>query len=548
MSESIARYQQRRLALQQAAAQPKLVLLPPADSLPSLQLKQADLAYINAPQASERFMPSLDAANADVTAQSLALLEELEASYDAKRFDTMVADLRSTVIHTVAGAFGVGKLVSAFDRNGGNVDTVHNARNGVYASDDEQERYAQRGSYDKDAVHKNEKYRKANAALAAQRDAGTLTDAYSNQRFDPASKHDAQLKPSLDHTVAAVNVHNDAGRVLAELRTEDLANIPENLAPTSNSANSMKKQHRAEQVAQRLAREAPQRKARLAELEARKDALTLKERKEYKKLTVQDTIDPALLANKERQAQEAITEEINKTYYTSGKFVKSATISAAGEGAKMGLQQALGLALVEFLAAAMDEVRDLYRGNRQQDSLLSEAGMRLRRIADRVSAKWKPMLLGLRDGFISGLLSSIVTTLINTMVTTGARLVRIIREGLLSLLRAVRLLWMRPKGMTRRQAMHEASKILVGALMLTAGIALEELISKQLAAIGLVFIADAAGAAIAAVITAVCTGFAVYMLDKADLFSANRLERAESIGAALDLRLQAAIADLKTGT
>lgn len=548
MSDTIAAFQRQRKALQQVATKSRLVLLPPADSLPSLQLNEFDLAYISAPPASERFSEAAAEARVDVAAQGRALLAEVAANYQARRFDAVVSDLRSSVMHTVAGAFGVGKLVSALDRTGGNVDTVHNARHGVYASDEERARYAARDPYDSQSVHSHENYKTTNASIAEQRDAGTLTDAYSGQGFDPASRHDSQLRPSLDHVVAAVNVHNDAGRVLAERATEELANIPENLAPTSKSANSMKKEHRAQRVTERLARDAPKRKARLAELEARKQTLSPKERKEYKKLTVQDAIDPKLLAEKEKHAQAALDEEINRTYYSSGKFVRAAVAGAASEATKMGLQQALGLALVEFLAATMDELRDLYREGRQEDSLLSEAGTRMRRVVERVVGKWQPILRVLGEGFLSGLFSGIVTTLINTMVTTASRVVRMIREGLLSLLHAIRLLWLRPKGMTKRQAAHEASKILVGALVLTAGVAFEEFISKQLVAIGMVFIADTAGAAIAGVLTAICSGLAIYLLDRADLFGANGLDRAKEMGIALDLRLQAAIADLPTAS
>jgi hypothetical protein len=543
MDGSVERFERRRRALLQVGAQPKLVLLPPPEVVDSLQLTAADLAYLNAPRAAERFHTPHTGTDLDVHAK--ALLFDLHTAYHAKRFESMARDMRASALQSVAGAFGVGKLVSLMDRDGGNVDTVNNARNGIYASEKESANYEQRGAYDKGAVRGHSEYIKAGAEMKEQAKTGTLTDAYTGKPFTAADRHDDQLKPSQDHVIAGKNVHDDAGRVLAGLETGDLANIPENLAPTALSGNSAKKEHRAAQVAQRLVRQAPQRKARLAELEARKDEWTDKERKEYKKLKVQDAIDPKLLADKEKQAEAAITDKVNKTYYTSTKFAKAAAVSAAGEGAKMGLQQALGIALTEFLGALMDEVRDLYREGRQHESFAKEAGIRMQRIAKRVTGKWKHMLTGLRDGFLSGLLSSIVTTLINTLVTTGRRLVRIIREGIMSLLRAVRLLVSRPNGMTKRQALHEASKVLVGAVGVAAGIALEEVISKQLLAIGLPFVADAAGAAIAAVVTAVCTGFAVYVLDKADLFNADHLTREKAIGEELDRRLQASIRDLE---
>lgn len=132
-----------------------------------------DLAFVDAPGASARF------GNDDFTADpaaAKAMLGELAVAFDEQRFGTMIEELHGKVLQTVAGSFGLGKLVSALDRNGGNVDTVHDARKGVYASDGERERYENRDPYDKDAVHQHKKYEKANAAMGQSRDAGTSHD------------------------------------------------------------------------------------------------------------------------------------------------------------------------------------------------------------------------------------------------------------------------------------------------------------------------------------------------------------------------------------
>lgn len=544
MNDAIARFQQRRQLQQAAAKRSRLVALPALDAKHPLA-QSLDQAFIDAPSLAE-----LEAAehSADVGAQARALLAELADGHHQQRFDAMLNDMRCAVLHTVAGAFGLGKLVSAYDREGGAVDTVHNVRQGVFATDGERERFDGRDAYDTTAAHSHKAYKSANAAMKRQRDAGTLVDSYTGQPIGAHHKNDAQLGASLDHVVAAKNVHDDAGRVLAGLDTANLANVEDNLTATTRTVNSKKRTLRAAELCDRLERETGVRQERLAELDARKASWTDKERKEHAKLKAQDTVDGQRLLDKERKAQAAIDGEVNRTYYTGGKFVRAAATAGVTEGARMGVQQAIGVVVVEFLAAALAEVKDLYRNGRSEATFMAEIGVRLRRVGERVAGNWKNALAGMRDGFIAGLLSSIATTLINTFVTTAQRAGRMIREGLMSLLRAVKLLLVQPEGMTRQEAMHEASKILVGTAILVGGLALEEVVSKQLALVpGLGVVAEAGAAAVVGAVTAIATGFAVYLIDKADLFNVNEAKRTAAIGRALDERLAASLLALESG-
>jgi hypothetical protein len=178
--------------------------------------------------------------------------------------------------------------------------------------------------------------------------------------------------------------------------------VAENHAPTTQTVNAKKKAHDAEQMIGILEREAPQRKARLQELDKNREHWAVEERKEYERLAAQDKIDPQKLRDRENAA--------------------------------------LGVVVVEFLAGAIAEIRDLYRRGMEKDSFIAEARVRLQRVRSRVEAVWRDALAGLRDGFVAGLLASLATTLINAFVTTGTRVVRMIREGFMSLLRAVKLL------------------------------------------------------------------------------------------------------------
>jgi hypothetical protein len=544
MSEAIERFKQRRKVLHAATRSPRLVLLPSVAASAQLASEPLDVTFVDGPVAVERFNWPQDVCNAEANAQ--VILAELSAVYDQDRFNSMMRDLLANIVQSIATPFGVGKFVSAFDKEGGNVDTIHNARQGIYASQDEQRRYQERGPYDKHAVKRAKAYKAAHRKMSESLDAGTLIDTYTDAPIRQADKNNEQLRPNLDHAIAAKRVHDDAGRVLAGLGTPELANVDANLIPTTQTINAKKNEHSAARLAQKLAQEAPARKARLNALEGRKANWTDKERKEYDKLKAQDSIDLKRVKEKEDKAQAEIDAKVNRTYYSGGKFAQAAVRASATEGAKMGVQQALGVILVEFMSAAISEVKDLYHQGRSEDSFVTEIRVRLRRVTTRVTGKWKTALVGLRDGFLAGLLSSLATTLINAFVTTGRRLVRMIREGFLSLVRAIKLLLLRPDGMSKHEVLHEASKIVVGAGILVGGIALEEVISKQLALVpGIGLIANAATAAIVGSVTAIATTFAVYLVDKVDLFKVNVDSRAEAVGNALDQRLADSIRSIE---
>jgi hypothetical protein len=542
---STDRFQQRQKALRTAAQAPRLVLLPGGERAATLAAEPVDASHVDAPTLAQR----LDLADPPGGASEVkVLLAELAQQVDRARVDATMDELQANVLHSVAVPFGLGKLLSAYDRDGGSVNTTHNVRAGVYATEEARQRYQERGELDKDAVHKDKRYKEPNAEMKAQMQAGTLFDTYTGEQIRPEHAKDKQLKPNLDHKVAAQTIHDDPARVLAEIDVPDLANDPGNLAPTTSTVNGKKKAHGADELAAILAREAPQRAARLAELERRKatgETLTDQERKEYIKLDAQGRIDIERMKLEQEEAQAEIDAKVDRTYYTSGKFATAALGAGATEGAKAGMQQGLGILLVEFLAASMDELRSLYRQGRGEAGLREEAAMRLGRVAQRVSDKWRGALAGMRDGFLSGFLSSLVTTVINMFVTTGARVVRMVREGFFSLLRALKLLLLRPEGMTRRQALHEASKVLVGAAVLVGGIALEQVIATQLQAWGLGVFADAVTAALVGALVAITTGFALYLLDKADLLNVNAMARHVSVGKLLDVRAAAAIASIE---
>lgn len=465
--------------------------------------------------------------------QVQAHLQEFVSRWDAQNCTAVWDECSRNVLQSVAVPFGLGHLATANDRIGGLVDTVHNARKGIYASEQEQTRYEQRGQYLASNIHSHRDYQCVNAQTSKVMHEDGLTDTYSGRRMRAEDRHHAQKKPNLDHVISAHEIHDDAGRVLAELDTATLANRTSNLRATSASINKSKKALSAQAFADKLEHTAPVRRQRIAELRKKGPNLAQQERAELTKLRELESVDSKRLRQADAQARQQHDREVNRTHYTSRKFATQTLGAAASQGLRGAGQQALGVVLVEFLSNLMTEIRDWARNGRQGHqgrSLLGELRERCLRVARSCAAKWSDALAALGKGFVGGLLASLVTTLLNTFETTTKRLMRILREGSQSLLGALRILIAPPANMEWRERVHEASKVLLTGAMLVGGLALEEWFCTYLKAIPwLAPIATWLVPAVVGAFTAIATTFAVFLVDKADLLGVMEQRRLQGV-------------------
>ncbi|MFY9180386.1 MAG: hypothetical protein WAO12_11500, partial [Venatoribacter sp.] len=60
-----------------------------------------------------------------------------------------VDELEKTVVNSLTTTFGLDPSLFK-DKVGGEVDTVHNVRQGIYASGDEKKKYENKGAYNSD--------------------------------------------------------------------------------------------------------------------------------------------------------------------------------------------------------------------------------------------------------------------------------------------------------------------------------------------------------------------------------------------------------------
>lgn len=449
--------------------------------------------------------------------EAYTLIEELERAFDSNRLDELFNRTQTEVVLAIAGPFGAGKVLAVYDKVGGNVTTINNAMQGVYAQ--EEDRY-QRGDYTATKNSQGKKFEGDGPNSVGSQftrsqfiDGAYLVDAYTGETIKASDS-------SPDHIHSNSEFHKKGGFMLSDTKKADFATDTDNLASTRRDINQSMRDH---------------------------DKLDWKDMQQNGRTVTNEEhfgINEAALQESHERAQ-ATAQKHAPTIMDKTKYYTTNTLqTGVNEGVKMGGQQAFGVLLVELFAASFIEIKDVFASGRQGGSLFDEIRLRLTRVAGRVSEKWKEMIVGFSGGFISGLISNIVTTLINTLVTTGKRVVRMIREGVFSLLKALKTLIFPPSGLNRQQAAHEAMKLLTSGGIVIAGVALEEAIEKLL--LGIPVLAPLTAVAAPVIVGSICAiGMALtcYLIDKLDLFNVIKVQRDQFVLQGLDDKIQKGLTD-----
>jgi len=475
-----------------------------------------------------------------VSQQAGNLLLEINGKIDQEKLSALIYACEKECLQAIVRPFGIGRVLFD-DKEGGNVDTIHNARSSVYATEKEQKIFSERVKYGvKDEsgkiindYHKDPRYIKENAISSADQKNDVLTDSYSDSFIGQKESK------NLDHVVSAKEIHDDPGRLLAEINGWDLANQSLNLKATTETINKSKKAKSIDEfIDYTKTTKIPTLKTNIASLEG-KEYLTDEDLRNLKKFKADLDKFENLDENKMREADDAsrtaIDSKINTQYYRGTKFIGNTARTSAHEGGKMALQQAIGTLMEEFVRAAFFEVKDTWKNGFKSsidDTFFDSLKLRLMRVADRIQSRWKDAALALRDGFISGFLSNLVTVLINTFKTMSARVVRMAREGFMSLSRALKILAFPPDEISLAQAADAASKLLATGLVTSGGIQLEASFEASLTVLGA--LAPYVSSIAVGVTTGLCTVFVVYLLDQIDIFGVNAASRHEQVMAKLD--------------
>jgi len=396
-------------------------------------------------------------------------------------------ELEKTVVNSLATSFGLDFLLFN-DQKGGEVDTIHNVRNGVWATDAEKESYEQRGEYDSTPYHQHENYIATGQQDKTLHTARTLHDPYRNTVMA------AHEQRNLDHVISAKEIHDDAGRVLAGLSGVELANQSSNMQSTHETVNKSKKQAPINEYLQKLPglittheatlakdrerlaalpRETPQQQHRARELEE-------KIRKTESKITELKAVDPEAMRKRDAEARAPYEQQINHTYYTSSKFLHQTAGAAGMAGLAMGTRQMLGMVMAEVwfelreqLPALLDELKKKFSFEAFVDSITKS----LKGIWERVQARFSSFLMAFKDGVFAGILGSLTTTLFNILVTTQVMAIKIIREVWGQLVKAIKLMIFNPDQLSFVELCQAVTSLLsVGAATVVGSMAYAQLL------------------------------------------------------------------------
>ena len=397
-----------------------------------------------------------------------------------------VQEFEKTVVNSLVTTFGLDFLLFK-DKVGGDVDTIHNVRQGVWATDKEKKAYEERGDYDGGVYHKHENYKNTGARDKALQQSGQLHDPYRNKTMTLDEQR------NLDHVISANEIHNDAGRVLAELNGVKLANQSSNLQTTSETINKSKKQtpiaeyleklpslislHEStletqEKQLASLPRETPEQIHEAGKLEAK----ITKTKNKIEKLK---SIDSEAMQEKDRKAREKYNGTINRSYYTSSKFMLQTGYAAGLSGLKMGTRQMLGLVMAEIwfeLRIQVPQVFENLKNNFNFEKFIAHIKETFKDIWKRIKVRFKDFLTSFKEGVFGGVMSSVTTTIFNIFATIQKSAVKIIREIWGQLAKAFKIIFFNPEKLD----FVDLCKAVVGILSTAAGVVVGSMAHTEL--------------------------------------------------------------------
>lgn len=382
-------------------------------------------------------------------------------------------ELHETVVKSLATSFGLDFLLFK-DKDGGNVDTIHNVRKGIYATEKEKEQYDNRGKYDSHKYHSHRDYIATNKQGKMVHQQGELYDEYTGNSFH------VNDKKNLDHIISAKEIHDDAGRVLADIIGENLANNESNLCFTNENINKKKQDKSMEQFILELQNKRTEIQQEIAELK-NKSHLTEQEQKELKKLENIDSANLAKMKEIDEKARANYNQKINREYYISSKFAKNITKQAAISGFKMGTRQMLGLILAEVWFELKESIPTIYERNRQYftiNGFINDLMSTFNNIWHRIKKKFHTFFMAFKDSAIGGVLSSVSTTVINIFLTTQKQIVKMLREIWGNLVQAIKLIFFNPQSLPLGQLIKEVGKIVGAGIAVSCGVMVNSMLSQ----------------------------------------------------------------------
>lgn len=384
--------------------------------------------------------------------------EHSNTSFKNSSFNEILDEYRSVVISSLITAFGLDQIIFNDDKKGGNVQTIHNASNGIYAN----EMFKERGE---------RKYNRDDYATAAYmnkrrkeefKNIDRIYDCYTGRELPKDGR------THLEHIVSAKENHDRTDmRILFSV--EEMSNIINQESNTTYIDGSMNQSKNDKQ---------------LKEWESQKSTKDKsKTNGEYY------GVDFKKAHKADEKSRRTIDEQVTrrKIEHYSQSMVKD----SLKQGSRMAIRQGLGIVFTEVALTVMDEVPKIIhqlKGNFSVERFFSKISDLISVAFQRVKLKLGHILEGIKTGFTSGIFNSIITTIINIFLTTGKNIIRLIRQAMVSITEAVRILFFDREKRTTGERMLAASKIIITGASTVLGVFVEQTLSSSIHSTGIAMI------------------------------------------------------------
>lgn len=407
--------------------------------------------------------------------------------------DTVVDSLfevcKKEITIQIISQFGLSQIYDNY-KDGGNVTTMHNAKNGVYSDEEIKERFEKK--YDQNL--RKELYEKDFKKMRKDTFQNTDSPLFSDYTGKELTKDG---RTHIDHVVSAAEIqrNDDARLYMSDKKRGEMAVDSKNLAWSESSLNQSKSDKDLKEWMNSPNKNNPE--------ISNKERYDINDEKANAKYV------------EAREHVDTTVKEQKKNYYKEN--IKKTSIN---QGFNMAKKQAIGIIIYEFtnefwsFAVPFAKKWNSFANMKERFDYFKEGIERaFQNIKNRASHIFKSTIASFTDGFVGGVFSNIVTVAINTFATTVKSFAKILNDGVNGIIRAIKMLIHRPEGMTKQQAIKEVIKILSTTIVISIGAILTEAFSTYLKTTPFAPFSDIIASIIGAVLTAIISATLVYTID-----------------------------------
>ena len=403
-----------------------------------------------------------------------------------KRIDDLMDSCRDQVLMQIIGPFGLTPAMFN-DKEGGNVTTTHNFKDGVVGTEKDDERYKQYKSNVESPIDRNQyddKFPEKRKAMF-QRDEPIVSAYTGNELTRDGQTH-------LDHVKPVEKIERDpkANLFMSKEQRVDMANAPENLVPAESNINqSMGAKEKDVWANRPSSRDKSKTNAEAFGVDMDK-----------------------LNSTKEISDSHVEREKLKAQITKQGSEILS---TGCNEALRNALRQAIGLLLHELVSGTYVEIRRVAKEPNLSENFIDHLIESIKNVAKKIQEKFKKIFERLISGGVQGFVSNLLTYIINSFITTSAKVVTIIRESMKNLWDAMKVFNDSKSGLSGAEKARQITKLIAGIVTVTLGMLLEKsvegfiLINPLLAPlVGII------APALTAIVTGIMTALVIFGIDK----------------------------------